>query len=214
MDTLRKYWKKRKKLATTTQRWLTGGIPTENCLAAYEPSLAANLAASYINLHKPGTNDATIATIAPGLGAAGWILSGTEALETALAIGTGNSAIAKCTFAGGVGTLFGASGGGHTFGVLYDGSGGTLYLIYDGISGDIPGNPTPACIALTPTGGYVDAVKVKAIAAPGAPTPTLWIGALNNGAGGQWFYSGTISSLYVYDIDVAAFVPGLYAVMP
>ncbi len=38
--------------------WLAGGIPAENCIAAYQPKGAASYAASKVNLANPGTYDA------------------------------------------------------------------------------------------------------------------------------------------------------------
>jgi len=64
-------------LATTpvslvTSWWLSGGIAAANCVAAYQPKGAASLAASYVNLNAPGTNDAFPGT-APSFNAAtGW----------------------------------------------------------------------------------------------------------------------------------------------
>ena len=42
--------------------WLSGGISAANCIAAYQPKGAADLAASYVNLANPGTYNA-----APGV---------------------------------------------------------------------------------------------------------------------------------------------------
>jgi len=58
--------------------WLAGGISPANVLVAYQPLLAADLAASYTNLANPGTNDA-----APGLApdwssGDGWIFNGVD----------------------------------------------------------------------------------------------------------------------------------------
>jgi hypothetical protein len=38
--------------------YLSGGIASSDCIAAYQPKGAASLAASYSNLNNPGTNDA------------------------------------------------------------------------------------------------------------------------------------------------------------
>lgn len=54
-----------------TSWWLTGGISPANAIVAYKPKGAASLAASYVNLASPGTNDA-VAVNAPDLVAAGW----------------------------------------------------------------------------------------------------------------------------------------------
>lgn len=62
--------------STATPRWLEGGIIAANCIAAYEPKGAADLAASYINLANPGTY-----TVAPGVSPTfntsdGWTFNG------------------------------------------------------------------------------------------------------------------------------------------
>lgn len=41
--------------AVASSWWLAGGIAAANCVAAYQPKGAADLAASYINLANPGT---------------------------------------------------------------------------------------------------------------------------------------------------------------
>jgi hypothetical protein len=46
--------------------WLSGGIAAANCIAAYQPKGAADIAAAKVNLNDPGTNNA-ITT-----GAVGW----------------------------------------------------------------------------------------------------------------------------------------------
>ena len=57
--------------------WLAGGIDPATVVAVYQPKGAASLAASYVNLANPGTNDA-----APGVAptfntATGWTFNGT-----------------------------------------------------------------------------------------------------------------------------------------
>lgn len=60
--------------------YLAGGIPLANVMAAYKPIGAASLAASYVNLISPGTNNA-----APGVAPThdpsyGWNFDGTQYL--------------------------------------------------------------------------------------------------------------------------------------
>ncbi len=44
--------------SNATPPWyLAGGIPKDNCLRAYQPMLADDLADSYVNLVTPGTGD-------------------------------------------------------------------------------------------------------------------------------------------------------------
>lgn len=68
--------------AAAAQWWLSGGIAAANCIAAYTPKGAANLAASYDNNAAPGnglpdgTYDAAPG-VAPGWAAGtGWIFNG------------------------------------------------------------------------------------------------------------------------------------------
>jgi hypothetical protein len=49
-------------LSTANPWWLSGGIAAANCIAAYQPKGAANLAASYINLANPGAYNLTLGT--------------------------------------------------------------------------------------------------------------------------------------------------------
>jgi hypothetical protein len=60
--------------------YLAGGISAANCVAAYQPKGAASLAASYINLANPGTNNA-VPGVAPSLSANGWVFTGTQYLK-------------------------------------------------------------------------------------------------------------------------------------
>ena len=62
--------------------WLSGGVPSANCVAAYQPKGAASLAASYINLTGNATYNA-----APGVkptwdAVNGWKFDGTQHLTT------------------------------------------------------------------------------------------------------------------------------------
>jgi hypothetical protein len=54
--------------------YLSGDIPLANCIGAYKPKDAATLADSYINLPRPGTNNASVfpGYLAPSLAAGGW----------------------------------------------------------------------------------------------------------------------------------------------
>lgn len=59
-----------------TPWYLSGGVALANCIAAYQPKGAANLAASYVNLANPGTYNAAPG-VAPGWNASdGWIGDG------------------------------------------------------------------------------------------------------------------------------------------
>ncbi len=76
--------------------WLRGGIPAANCIAAYQPINAASLAASYVNLANPGTNDAAPG-VAPGWNKTdGWTFNGlTQYLTTGIIPASGYSMIIR-----------------------------------------------------------------------------------------------------------------------
>ena len=63
--------------------WLSGGISAANCIAAYQPKGAADLAASYVNLANPGTYNAAPG-VSPNFDSAGWVFTGTQWLTTGI----------------------------------------------------------------------------------------------------------------------------------
>lgn len=67
----------RRATAAATPWYLAGGAPTP--VAVYQPKGAASLAASYVNLITPGTND-MIVGVAPTLITAGWLGNGSAYL--------------------------------------------------------------------------------------------------------------------------------------
>lgn len=56
--------------------YLAGGIAAANCIAAYAPKGAADLAASYVNLATPGTNNAAPGTAPTWDAVNGWTFNG------------------------------------------------------------------------------------------------------------------------------------------
>ena len=60
--------------------WLSGGISAANCIAAYQPKGAADLAASYVNLANPGTYNAAPGVAPTWAAADGWTFGGTNYL--------------------------------------------------------------------------------------------------------------------------------------
>lgn len=57
--------------------WLVGGVPSQNCIAAYQPIGASSLATSYTNLANPGTYDAAPGTAPAWATTTGWTFNGT-----------------------------------------------------------------------------------------------------------------------------------------
>lgn len=73
--------------ATGSSAWfLAGGINPADCVLAYQPKGATDLASSYINIAHPGTFDASPATAPPGLSPTdGWLFDKTQHLNTGMA---------------------------------------------------------------------------------------------------------------------------------
>ena len=68
-----------------TPWWLAGGISAGNVVAAYQPKGAASLAASYVNLANPGTNNAAPGVAPTWATGTGWTFNGsTQWLNTGI----------------------------------------------------------------------------------------------------------------------------------
>ena len=106
-------------IALVNQWWLSGGILQANCEAAYQPINSASLAASYINIHNPGTYNATPG-VAPTWNAIdGWIGNGTQWLDTGILIGNGYSVIMRFSnMTSNTRMLFGSTGTGNNFFII------------------------------------------------------------------------------------------------
>lgn len=107
-----------------TPWYLKGGVALADCVAAYQPKGATSLAASYINLANPGTNNAA-AGEAPSFDAAtGWTFNGSSQwLATSINAAAGQTIIVRFSdvannAAADAGTLFGAF---HSAGRLFVG---------------------------------------------------------------------------------------------
>lgn len=76
-----------------TPWWLAGDIDPAVVVAAYQPKGAASLAASYVNLANPGTNDAA-PVVAPTFAAAtGWTFNGSTQYLTTGIVPDGNTSM-------------------------------------------------------------------------------------------------------------------------
>lgn len=139
--------------------WWDNDGAISGCLAAWQPIGAASLAASYVNLANPGTNDASPGT-APTFGAAtGWTFNGsTQYLNTGLTPGAGSSCIARVTVSAAQNGL--AIGHFLSWGVGYwNGGGGPIYVAGNFRFGATPGGfPFNAVLAHSGAQGYRDGV--------------------------------------------------------
>lgn len=186
--------------------YLAGGVPSANCIAAYQPVGAANIAASYINLANPGTYDLTT-TAAPTFSAeTGWAFPGTrnKFLQTGITPAAGYSMIIQFSesstnvvLAGAfkIGAYFQINPNQATNEVLYQ-SGGTMAVAVGMAAGNL-------CVA--GNRGYRDGV-IEAGTIPGWTDSayTIWIGGTNNNGTLSNGYVGKIQALAIYDVTLTA----------
>jgi len=184
----------------TRQWWLAGGIHPSQVVAAYQPKGAVDLAASYVNLANPGTNDAQ-AGVAPTIGADGWVFNGTtQYLDTGVAPNNANSFIAvrfsRANTSVGLQNIAGSAAAGDTRfymnpvdNAAYSFGIGTRIIINGSylVSGVM-------CIASSK--GYINGVQVASGSFPGNTNP-ISIGASYNGTNVVFFYAGLIQAVVI-----------------
>ena len=193
-------------------RWLTGGIAAADCIAAYEPDLAVDLAASYVNLANPGTYDAAPGT-APTLVAGGWsfVNGSSQYLTTNIAPTSGMSALIRFsswTRPAGPSTLLGAFGSASVAYVIQSTT-GTNLRTYKSTVADNSTNVTSGVVAIAAQRAYLNGFVLPNTMTAGSLTSLkLFIGGLNNGSAIQ-FATVTIARIYIYLIDITAYMAGL-----
>ncbi len=202
--------------ATANPRWLTGGIPAANCIAAYEPMDAADLATSYINKANPGTYNAapgTAPTFAAGIGWTGNASS--MYLTTGITPNSNNwSVIVRFSYPGASNTaVLGSFGTGgkpffdiwprYTDNKAYIGNGDTEAAITDTGSGAV-------VWAIAGRYAYRNGTQVSTLptAISWATARSIFILARNDGAP-QYYSGATVARLYIYDIDISSYMAGL-----
>ncbi len=196
--------------------YLAGGIPSANCLAAYEPQNATTNALSYVNIANPGTYDLTVGNAPSIHHPLGWIFDG---INDYLATGINGSATLSVIirFAYGnptagykeiLGSTDGVVGGfelipNYTTGVIYGGHGIST-------TSQAPSS-TEGVLALTPSGIYLNGVLHKTLTAnwAGVTPREIYIGCLNGSLGADKFYPGAIRLAAFYDIDIAPYIAAL-----
>jgi len=194
--------------------YLSGGISAANCIAAYQPKGAANLAASKVNLANPGTYDAAAGSDPSFDTSYGWSFNGTSQYLTTGIVPLVNqtwSAIVRFTdFAQtGFNALFGSShAGGKGFIIArtasyYYYNGGALNIatpLADGVSG-FAGNK-----------GYRNGVaETGTIGTDGTNIYDIYIGTFNN-VGSPTFGAGNtkkIQAFAIYDTVLTSTQMGL-----
>jgi hypothetical protein len=196
--------------------FLAGGVSAANCVAAYKPLGAASLAASYVNLANPGTNDAAEG-VAPAFAAnTGWTFDGATTYLTTGVMPAGdqtwsvlvrynNSSLDDNTILGGnvsaessASFYIKAYGGDGFMRARYVNSNDSEPHLVSGVYGFAGIQP------------YRDGTSEGAIEAgtAAAPIPDLYIGAVNL-RGEETdeavdFWSGSIQALAIYNTTLTA----------
>lgn len=193
--------------------YLSGGVAKSSCVAAYQPLGATSLAASYINLINPGTNDA-FAGVAPSFNKlTGWTFNGTtQYLRTGIVPdlnpNTWSAIIRFSDYSADLGTLFGIRNGinqcflihndiiaTHAVGYRKNSVGANYYApeILNGVLG------------FNGTKGYRNGVPDGAITVTNYVGNTLeiYIAARNMGGSAGTFLSGRVQAFAVYNTSLS-----------
>lgn len=203
-----------RKATATAARWLAGGIPAANCIAAYEPMDAADLAASYINLANPGTYNA-----APGIApthapSTGWIGDNNAYLTTGITPAAGWSMIVKFS---GLSTsdndqiLAGGWNSATTNFYIQPRAGGNLAWFGKGGEKSYAAMQTAGVMAIAGTSGWLNGAEVvTAIGAwSGTNKPIFILAASNATSLAASKVTGNLQRLYIYDIDITSYMAAL-----
>lgn len=193
----------------TTPWYLSGGITSGQCVAAYQPKGAASLAASYINLNSPGTNNAN-PIIAPTWSSVnGWVFAASAYLDTGIIPSSSWSMIVRFSNKGGGDYyLCGESDGSFPsarFAIATQHS-STLHLFANGGSANISGEIFSGVLAVAGQSGYLNGSSETTTVPPwsGSTTLSVYLGArhISGAASGQ--FSGNIQAIAIYNTNVGA----------
>jgi hypothetical protein len=208
-------------LSTANPWWLSGGIAAANCIAAYQPKGAADLAASYINLANPGTYNAAPG-VAPTWDAVnGWIFPGNKYLKTGvIPVVTSQSWSAIVRASGITGTtnnyIFGCYVTAPTPDALFyivsrptsftqfaNGGVGKLFLSR---------NDPAGIFAMAGKNCYFDGLLLGSDTGGNGGTPALeiYIGCVNLNGSPSSYLTGNIQALAIYNTDVSSYNTPLY----
>lgn len=186
-------------------------IPGQTCIAAYQPKGAASLAASYVNLANPGTNDAAPG-VAPGWTAAdGWVCSGSSWLDTGLTPALDQSYSVAVRFSGASASNrmpFGMlCGRGQLYYNPRRGSADDMVFQHGVAQAAVLERASAGVAAIAGAYGFFDgSVSTGAMAGFGSSGDmySIYVGAYNNaGSPGGSFYGG-IQAVVIYSTTLSA----------
>lgn len=199
-------------MAALTQWWLSGGIPAANCIAAYQPKGAADLASSYINLANPGTFNA-----APGVAptfntATGWTFNATQYLSSGVTPTNDQSWSMIIRYSGAASSSGYAAaytnGTSRRFEIFPRFTDGKSYLA-NGQEIGVSGALAAGVLALAGATAYRDGSSIGTIPSGSGTLGILYIGANNAAGTATSFYSGNIQAIAIYNISIASYMPAL-----
>jgi hypothetical protein len=187
--------------------WLSGGISAANCIAAYQPKGAADLAGSYINKANPSTYDAAPGTAPTWNATNGWIFLSTSSqyLRTGLTGADGWSAICRYSNFDGPtnGCIFaGNAGAGALFGIQWNSS-SEYYPMHQSYATVSEALVASGVIAIAGQDYYLDHVYKTTIGTTPNVYREIYIGSSNNGSANN-FCKVYIQAFALYDITLSA----------
>jgi hypothetical protein len=181
--------------------WEAGGAT--GCVAAYQPKGAADLAASYVNLANPGTNNASEGDAPTFNTATGWTFDGvSDGLVTGITpTGQDYTGIVQFTDASGAGRwIFGAIGA-QFFGIQpIDDQGSPNVAYLNGSFLRVNPSLTAGNLAIAGNQGYRDGVADGGTVSAGAGAHAgIYIGCVNNGGPGGSHLACKIQALAFFN---------------
>jgi hypothetical protein len=196
-----------KLLGGGTRKWyLAGGAPLP--LAVYQPKGAASLAASYVNLANPGTNNAAPGVAPTFAAATGWTFNGaTQWLTTGINTAANMSIIMRISNVsaanGAVMGGRGAAGGGTGLGFFAILTGNHAYD--NGTRGAIAGAVASGVFAVAGTKGYRDGADDGVTLANSIAEPVaMYMGGYNSNGTANNFLTGNILAVAIYSSVLTA----------
>jgi len=184
--------------------WLAGGIHPSQVVAAFQPKGAVDLAASYINLNNPGTNNATVGTLEPLFsssygwqfdGSSNYFLVGPTANSSGFAIRYTNASVASVHPAG-------VRDGNHRVSVIPIGSSGAEHGFYnskDAIARTASPQRTDGVLLINRNNGaYNGEITADTNPADAEPALQYFIGAHNANGSIGLRYSGEVQAVIFF----------------
>jgi len=192
-------------MATLTQWWLSGGISAANCIAAYQPKGAADLASSYINLANPGTNNAAPGTAPTFATGTGWTFNGSAQYLTTDVIPAVNQTwtfiVRYSNYPLAVaGYVLGNRGGGSTG---FNIGPSSISYFYSSSGTAVSPGAAAATVALAGQQGYRNgASDGAALATASVTNVAFFVGARNNNGSADTYFNGNVLALAIYNITL------------